>query len=161
VIRAEGNTLPLRLDAIDQRLLDDFQRALPMEPRPFARLGERLGIDESEVIERLQRLERCGAVSRVGAVLPPNRVGASTLAALAVPPADLAAVAELVSAYTEVNHNYEREHRYNLWFVVTADDRAGVEAVLAEIAGRTGLEPLDLPMLKDYFIDLGFRLQWP
>jgi len=152
---------PLALDAIDQRLLDDFQHGLPVEPRPFARLGEVLGIDESEVIARLQRLARCGVVSRVGAVLPPNRVGASTLAALAVPPGDLAAVADLVSAYPEVNHNYEREHRYNLWFVVTADDRAGVDAVLAEIALRTGLEPLDLPMLKDYFIDLGFRLQWP
>jgi DNA-binding Lrp family transcriptional regulator len=160
VSHANGNHAALALDAIDRRLLDDFQRDLPLAPHPFAHLGKRLGIDEAEVIARLQRLSRCGAVSRVGAVLPPNRLGASTLAALAVPPADLVAVAALVSAYPEVNHNYEREHRYNLWFVVTAGDRARVDAVLAEIGARTGLEPLDLPLLEDYFIDLGFRLQW-
>jgi DNA-binding Lrp family transcriptional regulator len=69
-------------------------------------------------------------------------------------------VADIVSAFTEVNHNYEREHRYNLWFVVTARDPEHLEQVLDTIAQRTGLKPLDLPMLEDYFIDLGFRLQW-
>ena len=55
---------------------------------------------------------------------------------------------------------YEREHEYNLWFVVTARDRAVVDRVLADIAAATGLTPLDLPMLEDYFIDLGFALKW-
>ena len=69
-------------------------------------------------------------------------------------------MAALVSAFSEVNHNYEREHEYNLWFVITADDRAAVDRVLTEIAKATGLQPLDLPMLEEYFIDLGFSLQW-
>jgi DNA-binding Lrp family transcriptional regulator len=148
------------LDTVDRRLLDEFQDALPLEPRPYARMAEALGVTEDEVLQRLGRLQRFGAVSRVGAVLRPNRLGVSTLAALAVPPEVLPAVAELVSEYPEVNHNYEREHEYNLWFVITARDRARIDHVLAEIAARTGFEPLDLPMLEDYFIDLGFRLQW-
>jgi DNA-binding Lrp family transcriptional regulator len=93
-------------------------------------------------------------------VLRPHRIGASTLAALAVAPERLDAVAALVSEYPEVNHNYQREHRYNLWFVVTAADRARLDAVLGDIGRRSGLKVLDLPMLEDYFIDLGFRLQW-
>ncbi len=148
------------LSETERRLLDEYQRGLPLEPRPFARVAETLGISEQQVLDHLQRLQDMGVVSRVGPVFRPNRVGVSTLAALAVPPDSLAQVAETVSAFAEVNHNYEREHHYNLWFVVTARDAGRLEQVLETIAARTGLEPLNLPMLEDYYIDLGFRLQW-
>ena len=154
-----NNVRPL-LSEIDRRLLDEFQRDFPLDPRPFARVAEELGTTESTVLDRLGYLKRYGALSRVGAVLRPNQVGASTLAALPVPPKELESVAALVSAYPEVNHNYEREHAYNLWFVLTASDRAGIDRVLAEIADRTGLQPLDLPMLDNFHIELGFALQW-
>jgi DNA-binding Lrp family transcriptional regulator len=150
----------VKLSEAERRLLDEYQRGLPLEPRPFARVAETLGISEQQVLDRLQRLQDIGVVSRVGPVFRPNRVGVSTLAALAVPPDSLAQVADVVSAFAEVNHNYEREHDYNLWFVVTARDAVQLEQVLETIAARTGLEPLNLPMLEDYYIDLGFRLQW-
>jgi len=148
------------LDAIDRSLLQDFQRGLPLAPRPYAAMAERLGIGEDEVIERLDRLSQSGAVSRVGAVLRPHAVGASTLAAMAVPPARLEAIAELVNGYPEVNHNYQRDHHLNLWFVVATDSVAAVRDVLDDIARRTGLAVLDLPLEQDFHIDLGFALSW-
>lgn len=148
------------LDALDRRLLDDFQHGFPLCPRPYAEMARVLDISEAEVLERLGRLSRAGAVSRVGAVIRPHAVGASTLAAMAVPADWLERVAELVSGYPEVNHNYQREHRLNLWFVVTATARDEVAAVLADIERRTGLPVLDLPMLEDFHIDLGFGLTW-
>jgi DNA-binding Lrp family transcriptional regulator len=148
------------LSAIERSLLDAYQRGLPLEPRPFSRIAEVLGLSEQQVLDGLGRLQRAGVVSRVGPVFRPNRVGVSTLAALSVPPESLEVVAAIVSAFPEVNHNYEREHDYNLWFVVTAADTECLHQVLQTIAERTGLEPLDLPMLEDYFIDLGFPLQW-
>ncbi|MGD2117179.1 MAG: Lrp/AsnC family transcriptional regulator [Chromatiales bacterium] len=150
----------LHLNETERSLLNDFQHGLPLESRPFARVAEALGVSEAEVLDGLQALQSAGVVSRVGPVFRPNRLGVSTLAALSVPQERLAEVAELVNAYAEVNHNYEREHEFNLWFVVTAPDVHRLQAVLDEIAARTGLEMLDLPMLEDYFIDLGFRLQW-
>lgn len=150
----------LGLDAIDRRLLDEFQSGLPLSERPFAWMAERLGVSESEVLERLRRLNEVGAVSRVGPVFAPKRVGVSTLAAMAVPAERLGSVAALVNTYPEVNHNYEREHRYNLWFVLTAPDQARLARVLEEIERRTDLPVLDLPMLAEYHIDLGFPLQW-
>lgn len=148
------------LDALGRRLLDDFQRNFPLHPRPFAALAERLGVGETEVLERLRRLQEQGAISRIGAVLTPHRAGWSTLAAMAVPVDELDEVAELISRYAEVNHNYEREHELNLWFVVTAPSRERVEAVLAEIETRTRLPVLDLPLLEAYRLDLGFALSW-
>ncbi len=155
-----SDTPALTLDAVDRRLLNDFQQGFPLSARPYAEVGARLGIDEAEVLARLSRLQAAGAVSRVGAVLRPKRVGVSTLAAMTVPPGRLETVAAMISAYPEVNHNYEREHRVNLWFVVTAPNTARLNEILAEIALDTGIEVLDLPMLEEYHIDLGFPLQW-
>ncbi len=146
------------LDETDRRLLDDFQRGFPLTPRPYAVLGQRLGLAEDEVRRRLGRLHDAGIISRVGAVVRPHTAGCSTLAALAVPPADLERVAALVSAQPEVNHNYQRDHAFNLWFVICADSREAVGAVLERIADASGLEPLDLPLLEDFHIDLGFPL---
>ena len=115
------------------------------------------------MLDNLRSLQENGVVSRVGPVIRPRAVGVSTLVAMTVPVARLEEVAERVSAYPEVNHNYQRDHRFNLWFVMTAQSQAALEAVLADIARQTGLEPLSLPMVEDYFIDLGFDLtavQW-
>ncbi|MDX1605334.1 MAG: Lrp/AsnC family transcriptional regulator [Candidatus Competibacterales bacterium] len=147
------------LTPLERRLLNDFQRDLPLTPRPFAAIAAELGVDEARVLDALQDLTRRGLISRVGPVFAPRRAGVGTLAALAVPPARLEAVARLVSGYPEVNHNYQREHRYNLWFVLTAPDRARLDAVLADIERRTGLAALDLPLERDYHIDLGFPLE--
>lgn len=149
-----------QLDAIDRHLLDDFQHDFPLDPRPYAAMAKRLGIAESEVLSRLERLRQKGTVSRVGAVIRPHAVGHSTLAAMAVPPDWLEHVAEMVSGYAEVNHNYQRDHRLNLWFVVAATGRDEVQVVLDDIARRTGLDVLDLPMVEQFHIDLGFGLRW-
>ena len=148
------------LDTLERRLLDEFQRDFPLLEAPFAEIAARLGRDESEVIACLSSLQERGYVSRVGAVFSPRRIGDSVLAALAVPQDRIDAVAEMVTAFEEVNHNYEREHTYNLWFVVTASDQAGVNAVIDRIERQSGLEALRLPLERSYHIDLGFPL-WP
>lgn len=155
VLQPEAN-----LDAIDRRLLNDFQRDFPLSRQPYDDIAAALGIDTDAVLTRLDRLRKAGMISRIGAVVAPQRAGWSTLAAVAVPEARLEAVADLVSAYPEVNHNYEREHRLNLWFVVTGPDEDAVARVLRDIRARTGLIVFDLPMLDAYKLDLGFDLQW-
>lgn len=146
------------LNDLERRLLNDYQQDFPLSPTPYADIAGKLGVSEAEVLEALAHLRRQGAVSRVGAVLRPNTVGVSTLAAIAVPPEMLEPVAALVSACPEVNHNYEREHRLNLWFVANAPDAARLQAVLDDIAARSGYPVLSFPLLEDYHIDLGFDL---
>jgi DNA-binding Lrp family transcriptional regulator len=147
------------LTHIERRLLNDFQHDFPLSPTPYADIARELGVSEAEVLTTLARLQQQGAVSRVGAVLRPNTVGVSTLAAMAVPNTELETAAALVSAYPEVNHNYEREHVLNLWFVVTALDSARLQQVLDDIAARSGYEVLPFPLIEDYHIDLGFDLK--
>jgi siroheme decarboxylase len=148
------------LSPLERRLLNEFQRGFPLSPTPYRELARRLGVSEGEVLATLERLTDAGAVSRVGPVFRPHSIGASTLAAMAVPADRLDEIAALVSGYAEVNHNYEREHRFNLWFVVTGASKQRLRQVLFDIERRSGIRVLDLPLMSDYHIDLGFDIQW-
>lgn len=145
-------------DPTDIRLLDDWQRALPIVPRPFAEIGEKVGCAEHEVLERLEVLKSTGRITRVGATCAPNSVSASTLAALSAPPEALETVAEIVSEQPGVNHSYLRENHWNLWFVVTGPDRTHVNRTLDTIRMQTGLQVLDLPLVRPFNVDLGFKM---
>jgi DNA-binding Lrp family transcriptional regulator len=153
----ERTTMPSP-DAREARLLNGFQRGIPLVHEPYAAIARELATDEGWVRSTLARWQRDGVVSRIGAVFRAGSIGVSTLAALAVPPEDLVRVAAMVSARPEVNHNYEREHRYNLWFVAAAADASALAAVLDAIHEQTGYAPIALPLVADYWIDLGFDL---
>lgn len=148
------------MNSLEFRLLNEFQRNWPLEPQPYGVVGEKLGTGESWVLERLAAFQRDGVISRVGAVFAPGTMGASTLAALEVPAERLGAVADIVSGFPEVNHNYEREHRINLWFVVTAQSEERLAQVLADIEteARCGAL-LALRLAEEFRIDLGFDLR--
>lgn len=148
----------MSLSDLERRIINAYQHNFPLHPRPFAQIAEALGMSEAGVLEIVGDLRERGVLSRVGAVIAPNRVGASTLAAMSVPAERLEEVARCVSAHPEVNHNYEREHALNLWFVVAADDRVAVLRTLDRIAVETGLDPIELPLLEAYHIDLGFAV---
>ncbi len=145
---------------LEQRLLNDFQNGLPLTPTPFNDIANDLGVYETTVIENFKRLQSEGIISRIGPVFRPNRIGVSTLAAMAVAEEKLDEIASIVSSFDQVNHNYERDHHFNLWFVVVAESPEALAETLREIEKRSEHRVLDLPMLKDYFIDLGFELRW-
>ena len=141
------------MDRVAFALLNDFQRDFPLVPRPFRILGEHCGASEGEVLRILRDLHAAGAVSRIGAVVARGRLGASTLIALAVPPRSLDAVAAAISALPEVNHNYAREHHYNLWFVANAANPAALDELLVRIEAMTGLRPLDHDVIGEQVAD--------
>lgn len=144
---------------LEQHLLNDFQRDLSLSETPYADMAKQLNVSEQEVLQAIQSLQDRGVISRVGPVFRPNRIGVSTLAAMAIPQHKLECVARIISAFPEVNHNYERDHEYNLWFVVTASSEEHLDIVLYEIEQHAEHPLMSLPMLDDYFIDLGFQLK--
>lgn len=147
------------LSATELALLNNYQHGFPLCEQPFAHIAQAVGGSEEQVIAQYGAWLAQGRISRIGPVFAPQRVGVSILAAISVPPDQLAQAAALVNAYPEVNHNYAREHAYNLWFVVAAPTRARLDAVLDGIARQCNTEVLRLPLLEQYHIDLGFSLK--
>lgn len=143
---------------LDLRLLNDYQRNFPLVSRPFASIADDLGVTEAEVIARYAGLQAAGLITRVGAVVRPHALGVSTLAAVAVPAEEVDEIGRRIAARPEVNHCYEREHTYNIWFVVTAADEGALTGVLSAIERECRTRVLDLPLVEAYHIDLGFAL---
>ncbi|TYC57465.1 Lrp/AsnC family transcriptional regulator [Marinobacter sp. BW6] len=150
----------MRLDSTDRHLINLFQRDLPVCERPYQAMSRQLGIAEEDVIERLHSLQASQVLSRVGPVFEHSRAGASLLAAVAAPEEQLDLVAARVNRAPGVNHNYAREHTYNLWFVMTAPDEETLEERLDELEHQLRLPMLRLPMVEAYHIDLGFPIDW-
>lgn len=142
-------------------LLNDWQRGFPLVERPFAAVGARHGLDEVATLQHFREALQAGRLARVGGVFAAGAGGAGVLAAMAVPAARLEAVAACVSAHPGVNHNYEREHTFNLWFVLNAGSEAAVQCALDGLQAATALPVLRLPMERAYRIDLGFDLRQP
>lgn len=150
--------LPGPADDLALALLNPWQRGFPLVRRPFDTVAAACGLAPVEVLAGYARLQREGALSRIGAVFAPGSGGAALLCAMAAPPERLDAVAAIVSAHPGVNHNYAREHAYNLWFVLTGCDAQAVERALRGLEAACGLAALRLPMRRPYRIDLGFDL---
>lgn len=150
----------MRLDSTDKQLINLYQRDLPVCERPYLEMSRQLGISEGEVINRLQALQSDQVVSRVGPVFEHRRAGASLLAAVAAPEEQMDLVAARINRAPGVNHNYAREHTYNLWFVMTAPDEDTLEERLDELEHQLRLPMLRLPMVEGYHIDLGFDIDW-
>lgn len=146
------------LSPLHKQLLNNYQQDFPLTATPYLSIAEQLGVSEDQVLSAFQSLSQQNYISRIGPVIAPNSIGASALVAMAIPEADLQRVADLISAYPNVNHNYERENRFNLWFVLMADDSGQLETLISEIEQQTGYAAMLLPMLADYYINLGFEL---
>ncbi|HLR13772.1 MAG TPA: Lrp/AsnC family transcriptional regulator [Burkholderiaceae bacterium] len=149
---------PITLDAPTLALINRYQHNMPLTPCPYASMGAAMGWPRNRVLQILQTLHEQKVLSRFGPVFEHRRAGASTLVAMAIPPDQLETVAAHINGYDAVNHNYQRDHEWNLWFVLTAANPSDITNMLRDMAQQTGFEPMSLPMVRPFHIDLGFPL---
>ncbi|MDD2262006.1 AsnC family transcriptional regulator [Methanoculleus sp. UBA303] len=150
------------LDTLDRQLLEALQDNFPLAPRPWRRIGDRVGIPEDEVLRRVRRLTSAGIILTISPVLESARIGllASTLIGMRVPAGRVDEFASVINREPGVSHNYLRDHDYNLWFTLAAPDSAALSRTVQDIAARTGVSPadlLDLPAVRRFKIGVRFR----
>ncbi len=133
------------IDALDRTIIAAMQDDLPLVPRPYAAVAERLGIGEEELLARLQRYRVGGELRRMGAVLRHREVGyaANALCAWLVPIARLEETAAAMKACAAVTHCYAREPRpgwpYNFYIMLHGHTRGECSRLAAAIAAELGL----------------------
>ena len=142
-----------------QRVLDEIQSGFPLEHDPYGVLAQRIGLTRAQVLEAVESLRADGRIRQIGASLSSKQLGyVSTLCALSVPGSqqDIDRTAELVSAHSQVTHNYQRDAEFNVWFTAIAPSYAHLEQLVEEVSAETGCAVLNLPVTKLYKIKVDF-----
>jgi DNA-binding Lrp family transcriptional regulator len=146
------------VDDSDRAIVNALQGGFPLCAEPYGEAAENLGLSERELIARLERMLNDKVLTRFGPMFQVERMGgAFVLAALAVPEDRFEAVAEQVNALPEVAHNYRREHRLNMWFVLATETPEGIARAIKRIEADTGLALHAFPKEKEYFVDMRLK----
>jgi len=149
---------PAALDDLDRRIVNALQGGFPIADEPYREVAETLGTTEAELLARLERLLASKVLTRFGPMFQIERLGGRfVLAALAVPEDRFAEVTERVNALPEVAHNYRREHRLNMWFVLATETPDGIADATRRIEAATGLTVFAFPKLREFFVDMRLK----
>lgn len=147
------------MDSYDKEILDIIQSNFPVDPRPYAVVGEAVGLTEAEVLARVRRLKGEGVIRRMGANFGSRQLGwKSTLCGAEVPEDKLDLFVAEVNKHPGVTHNYLRDHKFNVWFALIAPTADDVEAILAGITEKTGVPIMNLPASKLFKIKVDFAM---
>lgn len=121
----------LQLREKTRELLDLIQGEFPLVAQPYATLGERLGLTESEVLDHLAEARAAGVVRQICAIYDTKALGySSALVAMKVAPERLKHAVAVVNAHPGVSHNYRRNHEFNIWFTVAMPPGHDLDAVI-------------------------------
>ena len=142
-------------DELDRKLINALQGDFPLVPEPYRQVAAALGMDESELLRRLDAMLERRVLTRFGPMFQIERAGgAFVLAAMKVPEADFERVNAQVNAFPEVAHNYRREHALNMWFVLATATPEGIARSVAAIEAATGLPVFPFPKEREYFVEM-------
>jgi siroheme decarboxylase len=151
-------TQNLSLDDLDRAILNEIQSHFPIDSRPYAEVGRRVGASEAEVLARVANMVEAGVIRRLGANFTSRKLGyTSTLCAARVEPASLDHFVAVVNRYPGVTHNYLRRHRFNVWFTLIAESEERLNHILKEISHTSEVEEiLSLPAQEVFKIKVDF-----
>ncbi len=146
------------MDEIDRQIINSLQGNFPVSDQPYLEVAQQLGISEDDLLSRLQTLLEKRTLSRFGPMYDIQKLGGSfSLCAIRVPVDRFEEVTEIVNAFPEVAHNYERDHEFNMWYVLATESPEQITRVNQLIAARTGLKVYNMPKIQEFFVGLHFQ----
>ena len=147
------------MDATDRDIVNNLQGGFPLCERPYAEAAAKLGLNEDELIRRVEALLENGTLTRFGPMYHAERLGgALTLAAMKIPPQDFERVAQIVNGFPEVAPNYERGPDFNMWFVLATETPQRISEIIGAIEQATGYTVYNMPKLEEFFVGLRFEV---
>jgi len=145
------------IEELEKKIIRYLQGDLPVTPRPFASLAEKIGIREEDLLEKIQVLKEQGTLRRFGATLRHQLAGfhANAIVAWRVPENKVEKTGTLMATFREVSHCYQRriqgEWKYNLFTMIHGKNEKDCEQTAKKIADTVGInEYVVLITLKEY-----------
>ena len=148
----------VELTEFEKQLLNSYQGDFPLTPEPFQTIANALNTTSDNVQKTISNLLDKGVLTRFGPLYNIEKIdGVFSLCALKVPTQRFDEVTELVNNYVEVAHNYQRDHEWNMWFVLAAESEQALEILFNDITELTGCPSLNLPKQTEFFVRLKFE----
>ncbi len=148
------------LDATDRRIINALQYGFPVSDYPFQEAAASLKLSETELLERIKNMRENGLLTRFGPLYNAEKMGgALSLCAMIVAEEKFDKVAQQVNSFAQVAHNYERDHKMNMWFVLATQSIEEKQQTLEQIEQLTGYPVYDMPRQKEYFVGLFLNLE--
>ena len=143
---------------LEKKLLDELQKGIPLVDRPFQEIGNKIGIEEEEVVQMIDRMRAKQYIRRFGGIIDINKLGIkSTLIGMKVEE-NMEEVVTIINSYKGVTHNYERDCEYNLWFTLMEKSQKELYTIIKEIQDKINVKDLiQLPATKKYKTNVYFR----
>lgn len=136
-------------DPVQRALVDAIQGGLPLVSRPYALIGEQIGLSEREVIRRIRDLLDQGVIKRLGVVVRHRELGydANAMVVWDVPDDRVRELGRCLGGFPFVTLCYRRPRRlpdwpYNLFTMIHGRDREEVMTRLDELVASCGLEEI-------------------
>ena len=145
---------------LQKKIMNIIQGRFPIVVRPYMEIARQVDSSEAEVLAAIRELREEGIIRRIGAIFEAKRLGyVSTLVAVKVPREQVEAFVADVNSLTGASHNYGREHRFNVWFTLTAPDEETIEKTLNDLRTKHGIEEIySLPAIRLFKIKVDFDL---
>lgn len=107
------------MDELDREILNEIQWTFPLVARPYDEIAKKFNISSDDIKSRLIRLKKIGILRQLSAIFDTRKLGyTSSLVAMQTKPESIEHVAAQINLHPGVSHNYERDHRFNLWFTL-------------------------------------------
>jgi len=149
----------LQLSQLERDFINRFQGGFPLQEQPFKLVADKLGCTETILIKTIKNLSEQKVLTRFGPLYDAARLGGGlTLAAMSVPEDQYEIVTQIVNSYPEVAHNYRREHKLNMWFVLATETPIEVIQKITLIEQATGLTVYNFPKQHEFYIGLRFDI---
>ena len=146
------------MDEIDRKIINGLQGNFPIDDHPYQIAAQKLGITEDELLQRLEKLLENHTLTRFGPMYDIQKLGGSfSLCTIRVPSERFTEVTEIVNSFAEVAHNYERDHEFNMWYVLATESLAQIDIINQAIEEKTGLRVYNMPKLQEFFVGLHFK----
>ena len=142
------------------QLLNRIQRDIPIVQRPYAVIGQEVGLSEAEALAILREVKAEGVLRQVSAIFDTRTLGYQSSLVAAVHDADqLDAGAKIVNGHPGVSHNYRRNHDFNLWYTIAVPPESDLEAHVQKLHELSGAKLTRLmPTLHLFKIGVEFDM---
>lgn len=144
------------MDNTDKALIKLLGDGLPLVKEPYTEIGTQLGIDEKEVMSRVQKLKDEGVIRRISAYISSEKLGIkeNSMTVWNVPDDQLEEVGRKMAQFKEVTHCYQRPRvpgkwQYPLFCMLHQPTRKALEEVAKRISDAVGI--------KDYWLCIGTK----